>query len=247
MPNAIKDLFSSSTAMTISLGSLASSTSNVGRQSTMIDNSTTRYGRLLVFVKAKLGTSPTGNRSVQVYLLRGDGLGNRDDAAGANDAAITLLNAVPIGALVTFGAASNLLTAGQHGSTFGGNPFATAIGDAVLAEIEHADLVGNARVQGEAIRAAIAAIGSPLVAEVRGAGLLLGVVLSEPVAGAVSAAAMRNGLIVNAANESVIRLAPPLIIGAREVEQFARRFGAALAEVEAELAAQQSTTPKESA
>ncbi|HWL02968.1 MAG TPA: acetylornithine transaminase, partial [Microbacteriaceae bacterium] len=55
---------------------------------------------------------------------------------------------VPIGALVTFGAASDLLVAGQHGSTFGGNPFVTAVSDAVLAEIERAGLVQNAAVRG---------------------------------------------------------------------------------------------------
>jgi hypothetical protein len=100
MANEIKQLLGASTAMTISLGSLASSTAGAGRQSTMVDNTTTRFGRLLVFVKIKQGTSPTGSRGAQVYLVRGDGSGNRDDAAGASDAALTVLNAQPIGALV---------------------------------------------------------------------------------------------------------------------------------------------------
>jgi len=183
---------------------------------------TREHGVLLILDEIQTGAGRTG----EWFAFQSTGI--EPDAIAL---AKGIGGGVPIGALVTFGAASDLLTAGQHGSTFGGNPFATAIGDAVLAEIERADLVGNARVQGEAIRAAIAALGSSLVTEVRGAGLLLGVVLAEPVAGAVAAAALRHGLIVNAANENVIRIAPPLIIGPAEVEQFARRFGAALAEV----------------
>lgn len=99
MPTEIKPLFGSPTAFTITLASLASSTAGAGRQSTLVDNSTTRYGRLLVFVKLRQGTSPTGNRGAQVYLLRGDGT-NRDDGAGASDAALTVLNSQLIGMLV---------------------------------------------------------------------------------------------------------------------------------------------------
>jgi len=137
---------------------------------------------------------------------------------------------VPIGALVTFGAASELLTAGQHGSTFGGNPLATAAANAVLGEIEAAGLVENARVRGEQLVAAIT--GLPLVDEVRGAGLLIGVGLSAPVASAVVARALELGLIINAPNDSSIRIAPPLIIGDAEIIEFAEKFRAVLTEVE---------------
>ncbi len=137
---------------------------------------------------------------------------------------------VPIGALVTFGAASELLTAGQHGSTFGGNPLATAAANAVLGEIEAAGLVENARLRGEQLVAAIT--GLPLVDEVRGAGLLIGVGLSAPVASAVVARALELGLIINAPNDSSIRIAPPLIIGDAEITEFTQKFRAALTEVE---------------
>ena len=140
---------------------------------------------------------------------------------------------VPIGALVTFGAASDLLAAGQHGSTFGGNPFATAVSDAVLGEIERAGLVQNAAVRGPQIEAAIAGIGSPLVAGTRGRGLLIGVALATPVAGDVMRAALAEGLIVNAPNDETIRLAPPLIIGDADVAEFTARFAAALDRVAA--------------
>lgn len=133
---------------------------------------------------------------------------------------------VPIGALVTFGAASDLFTAGQHGSTFGGNPLATAAANAVLGEIERAGLVANAAARGDQVRAAIA--GLPLVAEVRGRGLLIGVGLSADVAPAVVTQALELGLIINAPNDSSIRLAPPLIIGDVEITEFVEKFTAAL-------------------
>lgn len=134
----------------------------------------------------------------------------------------------PIGALVTFGWASDLFQRGMHGSTFGGNPLATATADAVLEEIESAGLLQNAAVRGEQVSRIIRDIGSAHVAEVRGRGLLIGVGLVTPVAGAVAAAALDAGLIVNAANDSSIRLAPPLILGDVEVELFAERFRTAL-------------------
>jgi acetylornithine/N-succinyldiaminopimelate aminotransferase len=134
----------------------------------------------------------------------------------------------PIGALVTFGWASELFQRGMHGSTFGGNPLATATADAVLQEIESAGLVQNAAVRGEQLKRIIHDLHSPHVAEVRGRGLLIGVGLSTPVAGEVAAAALANGLIVNAVNDSSIRIAPPLIVGDDEVRIFAERFRAAL-------------------
>lgn len=87
-------------ALTISLASLASSTAGVGRQSTMVDNSTTKYDGTLLNVLIKLGTSPTANKSVYVYLIRGDGT-NRTDGAGASDALLTIVNATPIGVMTT--------------------------------------------------------------------------------------------------------------------------------------------------
>jgi acetylornithine aminotransferase len=136
---------------------------------------------------------------------------------------------VPLGALVTFGRASRLLQRGDHGSTFGGNPFATTIANAVLDEIERADLLGNAARRGEQIRDAVLGMRSPLVTEVRGRGLLLGVGTTADAAPAIGAAALEHGLIVNAINPTSIRLAPPLIVGDAEIDAFRERFAAALA------------------
>ncbi len=149
--------------------------------------------------------------------------------------AITLAKGIgggfPIGALVTYGAASDLFTPGSHGSTFGGNPLATAVADAVLTEIERAGLVENAAVRGAELRAAIIQTDSPLVTEVRGRGLLIGVELAAPLAAEVVAAAQQQGLIVNAASPSVVRIAPALTIGDAEVAEFRTLFAAALAAV----------------
>ncbi len=138
---------------------------------------------------------------------------------------------VPIGALVTFGAASDLFQPGQHGSTFGGNPLATAAGNAVLGEIERAGLIENAMLRGAQLRGIIEAIGSPLITEIRGKGILVGVGLSEPLAGAIAAKAFELGLIINAPNETSIRIAPPLIVGDAELEEFRAIFTQAIRSV----------------
>ena len=135
---------------------------------------------------------------------------------------------VPIGALVTFGTASGLYQRGQHGSTFGGNPLVTAAALAVLEEIEKAGLIANAEKRGQQLRDGITAMASEHIAEVRGQGLLIGVGLVDPVAKQLSAAALELGLIINAANESSIRLAPPLTVGDEEISEFLELFAAAL-------------------
>ncbi|TFC78650.1 acetylornithine transaminase [Cryobacterium sp. TMS1-20-1] len=136
---------------------------------------------------------------------------------------------VPIGALVTFGWASELFRRGQHGSTFAGNPLVTATANAVLGVIERDDLAANATLRGQQLREIILGFKSPWIEEVRGRGLLLGIGLTEPVALKLGAAALAEGLIVNAANETSIRIAPPLIVGDTEIADFQDRFGRALA------------------
>jgi acetylornithine aminotransferase len=129
---------------------------------------------------------------------------------------------------VTFGAASDLFAAGHHGSTFGGNPLATATAGAVLAEIESAGLVENARVRGDQLREMLTRLASPMITDIQGRGLLIGIGLAEPIAHRVVNEAQARGLIVNAANDRRIRLAPPLIIGDDELAEFDRIFSEAL-------------------
>lgn len=87
---------------------------------------------------------------------------------------------LPLGATVAFGRAADLLRPGQHGTTFGGNPVACAAGLAVLDTIAGEGLLENVKRQSEKLRDGIESLGHPLVAHVRGAGLLLGIVLTEP-------------------------------------------------------------------
>ncbi|MBT2519167.1 acetylornithine transaminase [Streptomyces sp. ISL-90] len=180
---------------------------------------THRHGALLVVDEIQTGAGRTGEWFAFQH-------------AGITPDAITVAKGIgggfPIGGLVTFGHASSLYSKGQHGSTFGGNPLATAVANAVLGEIERAGLLENATRRGRQIGERVAALESPLVAGVRGRGLLIGIALTEPVAAAVVSEAMRGGLIVNAANDSTIRMAPPLIIDDDDIDEFAARLGHAL-------------------
>ena len=182
---------------------------------------TLRHGALLVIDEIQTGAGRTGKWFGFQH-------------AGITPDAITVAKGIgggmPIGGLITFGRASGLYQKGHHGSTFGGNPLATAVSNAVLGEIERAGLVENAAARGPQLRRRIEAIGSPLVGGTRGRGLLVGVALTAPVAGDVVAHAMRHGLIVNAANDTTIRIAPPLIIGDAEIDEFETRFARALAD-----------------
>ena len=177
----------------------------------------TTHGALLILDEIQTGAGRTGSWfTYQQYGIVPDAVAIAKGIAGG----------VPIGALVTFGAASDLFSKGQHGSTFGGNPLATGAANAVIAEIERAGLIENAQLRGAQIRDAVA--GLPLVAETRGAGLLIGIGLSKPVADQVAAAALELGLIINAATDSSIRLAPPLIVGDDEIAEFVTIFTAAV-------------------
>lgn len=176
---------------------------------------TTQYGALLILDEIQTGIARTGTWfAFQQYGILPDAIALAKGIAGG----------VPIGALVTFGDASALFEAGHHGSTFGGNPLAAAAGNAVLAEIERSSLVENAEHRGQQLRAILRELEHPLMSEVRGLGLLVGIGLSAPVAKKLAAECFARGLIVNAPNEYSIRLAPPLIVGDDEISEFTRVF-----------------------
>ncbi|WP_405874802.1 MULTISPECIES: acetylornithine transaminase [unclassified Streptomyces] len=127
---------------------------------------------------------------------------------------------LPLGATVAFGRAAELLQPGHHGTTFGGNPVACAAGLAVLDTIENEGLLENVKRQSEKLRNGIESLGNPLIAHVRGAGLLLGIVLTEPLAPQARQAAQEAGFLVNAPAPDVVRLMPPLNLGDDEVDAF---------------------------
>ncbi|MFP1628296.1 acetylornithine transaminase [Streptomyces sp. 5K101] len=127
---------------------------------------------------------------------------------------------LPIGATVVFGEAADLLKPGQHGTTFGGNPVACAAGLAVLDTLAADGVLDSVKRLGEKLRDGIEGLGHPAVSHVRGSGLLLGIVLTGPLAPKVQQAAQDAGFLVNAPAPDVVRLMPPLIIGDAEVDAF---------------------------
>ncbi len=129
---------------------------------------------------------------------------------------------LPIGAMVAFGSAAALLTPGTHGSTFGGNPVACAAALAVLDTIDQQGLVARAAALGEYLRVKLAE--HSLVAHVRGRGLMLGIVLRQPLAREVEASARQHGVLVNAIGTDVIRIVPPLVITDDDVAMLLDRW-----------------------
>ncbi|MFF0448664.1 acetylornithine transaminase [Streptomyces sp. NPDC004609] len=145
-------------------------------------------------------------------------------AEGVEADVITLAKALggglPLGATLVFGEAAGLLKPGQHGTTFGGNPVSCAAGLAVLDTLAAGGTLDEVKRLGEKIRDGVESLGHPLVSHVRGAGLLLGIVLNEPLAPQVQQAAQSAGFLVNVPAPDVVRLMPPLIIGEAAVDAF---------------------------
>jgi acetylornithine aminotransferase len=133
---------------------------------------------------------------------------------------------LPIGACLAFGAAAELFGPGSHGSTFGGNPVCSAAALAVLDTIERDGLMDRAKRLGERLTAAVT--GLPGVDHVRGAGLLLGIVLTADVAKAAEAALREAGFLVNACAPAVLRVAPPFVVTDDQVDAFLAVLPAAL-------------------
>ena len=123
---------------------------------------------------------------------------------------------VPIGACLA-GPRADVLEPGDHGSTFGGNPLACATGVAVLRTIEEQGLIGHAAEMGELLHDSL--LGLQGVKLVRGRGLMQAVVFEQPVAKEFQSRCLAEGVIVNAVDEETVRLVPPLVISADEIER----------------------------
>jgi acetylornithine aminotransferase len=179
-----------------------------------------RVGALLVFDCVQTGIGRTGQwfgfehenvRPDVVTLAKGLGGG------------------LPLGATIAYGRTAHLLQPGDHGTTFGGNPVACAAANAVLDVIESKKLMQSTRVFERKIKKSVSHI--PGVSEVRGRGLLLGIELNSPIAKQVATAMLDAGVIVNAANDQTIRIAPPLIVTMPQIEKFIITFKKVMAEV----------------
>ena len=129
---------------------------------------------------------------------------------------------LPLGATIAYGKAAKILQPGDHGTTFGGNPIACSAANAVLDVIENKKLMQGAKAFEKEIKKNLS--GTPGVSEIRGRGLLLGIELTTSTAKQVVSAMLDAGVIVNAANERTIRIAPPLIVTLPQVEKFISIF-----------------------
>ena len=176
-------------------------------------------GALLVFDCVQTGMGRTGDWFGYEY-------------SGIKPDVITLAKGLggglPLGAMIALGKASHLFEAGDHGSTFGGNPIATAAAITVIKSIEKEKILNNVNVISEYLLTEIALIEG--VHEVRGAGLLIGATLDKPVAKKVVKRSQELGLLINAPGESIIRIAPALNISMKQAQKFITIFSQAVKE-----------------
>ncbi len=172
---------------------------------------TARHGALLVLDEVQTGFGRTG----EWFAYQHDGV-----VPDVVTLAKGLGGGFPVGACIAFGAAADLLGPGTHGSTFGGNPVAAAAALAVVDTVEREALLDNVGKVGDQLRRGVESLRDPLVAGVRGRGLLLAIELTAPVAAPVAAAALDLGYIVNPVSADALRLAPPLVLSGDQAETF---------------------------
>jgi acetylornithine aminotransferase len=129
---------------------------------------------------------------------------------------------LPLAAMIAVGKSSQLFVPGDHGSTFGGNPVTTAASIAAIKWIEKNKILSKCRSDFKYISAALRS--TPGVAEVRGAGLLIGIELSNQNSSEIAELLQNSGVLVNAANPNTIRIAPALNISKKEINLFVKKF-----------------------
>jgi acetylornithine/N-succinyldiaminopimelate aminotransferase len=185
---------------------------------------TAKAGALLVLDEVQTGIGRTGHW----YAHQAEGV-----APDVITLAKGLGGGLPLGACVAFGEAATLLGPGMHASTFGGNPVCCAAGLAVLSTIESDNLLHRTKHLGERLRDGIARIGTPLVSHVRGAGLLLGIVLTDEKSAALAGALLDSGYLTQAVKPDVLRLAPPLVLTDDQADAFVDAFADAAGSVSA--------------
>lgn len=178
-----------------------------------------KRGILLILDEVQTGIGRTGKLfAFQHYKIKPDMI----------TLAKGLGSGFPVAALLAREDVAKAFEPGDHGCTFGGSPLASSVALAVLDAIEEEGLVSNAEIRGAELRAGIEKTCGKHVMEVRGLGLLLGVVLRKPIAKAARQECERRGLLVNNIGEQVLRLAPPLIVSAEQVREAVAILSASL-------------------
>lgn len=170
---------------------------------------TQRYGILMICDEVQTGVGRTGD----MFCSRAQGV-----IPDVVTLAKGLAGGFPIGTVLATGRAADFFQPGSHGTTFGGNPYSCAAANAVLDTIESAHLYEHVRAMGERFRGGLADIHHSLIREIRGRGLLIGIELTEAVGPYVEQTAREAGFIINAARPQVLRIAPPLVISAEQID-----------------------------
>ena len=174
---------------------------------------TSKHGALLVFDCVQTGMGRTG----QWFGFEHEGV-----VPDVITLAKGLGGGLPLGAMIAIGSASSLFEPGSHGSTFGGSPVACASALASIKYLEDESILQ--RVKNLELTLKLEISKNPIVAKVRGSGLLIGIVLKEPIAKKFVSDLQINGVLANATSDSVIRIAPPLIVSDSQVSQFIEVF-----------------------
>jgi len=138
----------------------------------------------------------------------------------------------PVSAALASDELMNLFQPGDHGSTFGGNPLGCAVADAALDVVVSENLAARARYAGATIMQGLRALASPLIAEIRGRGLLLGVQLTVP-ASRLAEALLERGIAAKDTREHVLRIAPPLVIDDEAIAYLLEGFAGAVGSLHA--------------
>lgn len=140
---------------------------------------------------------------------------------------------LPVSLFLTSKSIMDVFTPGDHGSTFGGNPLAAAVALGALNVLVAEDLVGRAAELGNYLVQSLLAIHSPLIKDVRGKGLLIGVEINTPYsARKICLALLKHGILSKETHGTVLRLAPPLVISKEQIDHVVKAIKTVLNEVE---------------
>jgi predicted acetylornithine/succinylornithine family transaminase len=169
-----------------------------------------KYDALLIFDEIQTGMGRTG----KWWAFQ-----STDVVPDLFTSAKALGSGVPIGACIARGRAAETLVPGDHGSTFAANPLATAAALATVETIEEDGLLDHIVEVGGYLASELRRVLGERATEVRGRGLMVGVQLAQPSARAAMLGALERGLVINAVGDSILRLLPPYIITAADVDK----------------------------
>ena len=129
---------------------------------------------------------------------------------------------LPMGAMIAIGKTASLYRPGSHGSTFGGNPIVAACANTTIEVIENENLLNRNLQAGELLKSELSKING--VREVRGSGLLLGIVLTNPLSKELMKSLLEKRILVNSPSDDVIRIAPAYVVSDSQIEEFITIF-----------------------